>query len=97
MIRTATFFILVSGVALAVSAFGQTPNNTKGQVEIVEKLRMNPSVAKALEIVPEARSYVNPQNGDFDYPKARSEIGAIEARELRSKWTYALSDVRANA
>lgn len=70
-----------------------------GQTKISEKVpvEFRADVRLALEIVPEAKPYVDPQNGNFDYRAARLNLGLVEARKLRAKWDYALSDVRANA
>jgi hypothetical protein len=85
---------------MALAACGQPVQGTSASAEPAndqsETEPMNPSVRAALEVVPAARPYVDPQSGRFDYGAARSELGLVEARELRLDWERALSDVRAN-
>ena len=61
-----------------------------------ETEEFHPEVLEALKHVPEAKPYVS-YDGDFDYPKARIDLGAVEARSLRSDWRTALSEATANA
>jgi hypothetical protein len=72
------------------TAGASTPTDANG-VEIVQ-----PEVLEALRHVPAARPYVGPE-GRFDYGAARSDLGAVEARELRSAWRDALSIATAEA
>ena len=86
-------------LAMALAACGQPVQEPGAMVENAqsESEPMNPSVRAALEVVPDARPYVDPQSGDFDYAAARSDLGRVLAAALRSEWNHALSDVRSNA
>jgi hypothetical protein len=88
-------------LAIALGACGQPVQETAASAEPAndqsETEPMNPTVRAALVEVPAARPYVDPQNGDFDYDAARSELGAVEARELRLVWQDALREARIHA
>jgi hypothetical protein len=88
-------------LSMALTACGQPVQETAASAEPAndqsETEPMNPSVRAALDVVPAARPYVDAQNGDFDYDAARSDLGAINARELRTVWNVVLSEARANS
>ena len=88
-------------LAVALVACGQPVQNSDASSESANVQSDSESVNRpaiaALEVVPEARPYIDLQNGEpdyFDYGKARSELGAVEARELRASWRDALSAAR---
>ena len=88
-------------LVMALAACGQPVQETSASAEPAndqsETEPMNPTVRAALVEVPAARPYVDPQSGDFDYGLARSDLGAINARELRTVWNVVLSEARANS
>jgi hypothetical protein len=88
-------------LVMVLAACGQPVQETAASAEPAndqsETEPMNPTVRTALELVPAARPYIDPQNGRFDYGAARSELGPVEARELRSIWRAALREAQITA
>lgn len=90
----------LAGLSLLLTACGQqvqaesATSETAGETEAEAS---NPTVRVALEVVPAARPYVDPENGRFDYGAARAELGLVEARELRSIWRAALREAQITA
>jgi len=70
--------------------FGCTQPETRESTSIstVELVITQREVVAALKVVPEARPYID-EHGYFDYGSARVELGAVDARLLRSKWNEA--------
>mgnify|MGYP003675144980 CR=1 FL=1 len=89
-------------LSVALAACGQPvqePGATAGTSTLTDASdteTFQPEVLEALRHVPAARPYVGPE-GRFDYGAARSDLGAVEARELRAEWEDALSRATAEA
>ena len=89
-------------LSMALAACGQPVQDSGASVETgnsqSDSEPLYSTVGEALEAVPEARPYIDQQNGQsdyFDYGTARADLGAAHARELRAHWRDALSDARA--